>query len=189
MLFIFLLIAIFLGTILAFFAEEELEEGRKYLTFFTMALLSYFIFYLLTKLKLTSYNLIVLAVTILLSAFVKFSFFSAGAKRRVGSVFQEVPKGIMLVFYPGTQGVIFPLLLYSILEGSLVYKDKLGESLRFVAFSQAIFLIGYLISNMLNYGLLIPISIGLLLSVLSKDLFPVFMKEFSTELKKLRSVL
>lgn len=188
MLFIFLIISVFLGTILAFFAEEELKEGRKYLIFSAIALFSYLIFYLFTKLKLNFYNLLGLVLASLFGAFIEFSFFSSGTRKRVGSIFQEVPKGVMLVFFPGTQDLLFPLLLYSILEGSLLYKNRLGESLGLVSFSQAIFLIGYLIASKWNYELLVPISIGLSLSILSKDLFFVFMKEFNTELRKLRSL-
>lgn len=183
MLFILPIIAVFLGSFLAFFTKKELKKGRKYLVFTMIGLLTYLIFYSF-KTQVNILNLIILGIPVLLGFFLSPSYFSS-EKRFFKGFFQGIPKGLLLPFYTNSLNFLFPLILYSILEGSLFFRGELKEDLRFVSFSQAMFLIGYLISSFLKLEVFIPLSTGFFILILSRDLFPSFMEEFRAELRML----
>lgn len=189
MLFIFPIISVFLGTVLASLTQEELEEGRKYLVLAGIILLSYLIFYVLSEISINLRSILILGASILISL-LPFKTFSPSLNEKgaIGAFLQEFSKGVTY-FYFSDIDFLFPLMIYSILEGSLLFEDNLKEDLYYMVFSQSFFIIGIAFSHFSKFQPLSAFSIGGFLAVLSRNLFYQFLKGFEIELKKFRSLI
>lgn len=189
MLFLFFIIAVFLGLFLASLTQEELETGRRYLIITGIVILTFLIFNLALRIEFDLYNFLILGIAIVLG-FLPFDFFSGELNKRgiLGAFFQEFSKGTLVIFY-NEPGFFFPLLIYSILEGSLLFQDNLKKSSKFVFLSQSVYLIGVLSGTLFWNQTLTFLSIGFLLAILSRSLYPRFLNEFKREIRILKNLI
>lgn len=190
MLYLLPIISIFSGLILAFYTKAELKRGRKFLVALEMILLVYFISFLSYKANLFSIlNFLALAIPIIPGLLIPLSIFPGKLTKRkaMGILMQELPKGLLVFFYQ-KPNFLFPLLIYSIVEGSLIFKGDLRESLTFTVLSQIFYLTGVLLGTLFWNQALIFLSIGFFLVVLARSLYPRFVKGFEKDIEKLLGI-